>query len=142
MSTRIVDMLPQVAARWAGALYLAIIAGGLFAEAFVRGALIIPGDPVVVRPGLGADTVGKIEAMYDARFYRMWEFYLCGGIVMFESGGGCNYQIQYIRDRRALPITRDYMAEAEKRLKVKPNGTKRKGATQPRRASPREKVPA
>ena len=83
----------------------------------------------------------KIEAMYDARFYRMWEFYLCGGIVMFESGGGCNYQIQYIRDRRALPITRDYMVEVEKRLKLKPNGT-RKGATQPRRASPKVKVHA
>ena len=55
----------------------------------------------------------QIEAMYDARFFRMWEFYLAGGIVMFESGAACNYQVQYIRDRRALPITRDYMAEAE-----------------------------
>ena len=54
--------------------------------------------------------------MYDERFFRMWEFYLAGGIVMFESGAGCNYQIQYIRDRNALPITRDYMAEAEARL--------------------------
>ena len=45
----------------------------------------------------------------------MWEFYLAGGIVLFESGSGCNYQVQYLRDRRALPITRDYMAEAEAR---------------------------
>ena len=36
---------------------------------------------------------------------------------MFESGGGCNYQVQYIRDRSALPITRDYMAEAEDRYR-------------------------
>ena len=57
----------------------------------------------------------KIEAMYDARFFRMWECYLAGGIVMFESGSGCNYQIQYIRDRHALPITRDYLADAETR---------------------------
>ena len=28
----------------------------------------------------------QIEAMYDERFFRMWEFYLAGGIVMFESG--------------------------------------------------------
>jgi len=56
---------------------------------------------------------GKIEAMYDARFFRMWEFYLAGAVVGFENGTMCNYQIQYIRDRRALPITRDYMAEAE-----------------------------
>ena len=59
----------------------------------------------------------EIEAMYDARFFRMWEFYLAGGIVMFESGAACNYQVQYIRDRRALPITRDYMLEAEQRYR-------------------------
>jgi cyclopropane-fatty-acyl-phospholipid synthase len=60
----------------------------------------------------------KIEAMYDARFFRMWEFYLAGGIVMFESGAACNYQVQFIRDRNALPITRDYMADAEKRYRA------------------------
>ncbi len=60
----------------------------------------------------------KIIALYDERFFRMWEFYLAGGIVMFESGAGCNYQIQYIRDRRALPITRDYIARAEENLSV------------------------
>jgi cyclopropane-fatty-acyl-phospholipid synthase len=60
----------------------------------------------------------KIEAMYDDRFFRMWEFYLAGGIVMFESGAACNYQVQYVRDRRALPITRDYMAEAEARYRA------------------------
>jgi cyclopropane-fatty-acyl-phospholipid synthase len=59
----------------------------------------------------------KIEKMYDARFFRMWEFYLAGGIVMFESGAACNYQVQYIRERTALPITRDYMAEAEQRYR-------------------------
>jgi len=77
----------------------------------------------------------KIEALYDARFFRMWEFYLAGGIVMFETGGACNYQVQYVRDRNALPITRDYMAEAEKQLRLKANGTKKKGPAQPRRAS-------
>jgi cyclopropane-fatty-acyl-phospholipid synthase len=59
----------------------------------------------------------QIEAMYDERFFRMWEYYLAGGIVMFEDGAACNYQVQYIRDRRALPITRDYMAEAEARYR-------------------------
>ena len=59
----------------------------------------------------------KIEAMYDERFFRMWEFYLAGGIVMFESGAACNYQVQYIRDRTALPITRDYMLETEQRYR-------------------------
>jgi len=59
----------------------------------------------------------RMVKLYDERFFRMWEFYLAGGIVMFESGAGCNYQIQYIRDRNALPITRDYMAEAEARYR-------------------------
>ncbi|HEX3423597.1 MAG TPA: cyclopropane-fatty-acyl-phospholipid synthase family protein [Sphingomicrobium sp.] len=58
-----------------------------------------------------------IEAMYDDRFFRMWEFYLAGGIVMFESGAACNYQVQYIRERTALPITRDYIAKAEERYR-------------------------
>ena len=60
----------------------------------------------------------KIEALYDARFFRMWEFYLAGGIVMFESGAACNYQIQYVRDRRAVPVTRDYMIETEQRYRM------------------------
>ena len=55
--------------------------------------------------------------MYDARFFRMWEFYLAGGIVMFEHGSGCNYQVQYVRDRDALPITRDYMLEVEQKYR-------------------------
>ena len=59
----------------------------------------------------------EIQAMYDERFFRMWEFYLAGGIVMFENGAACNYQVQYVRDRNALPITRDYMAEAEARYR-------------------------
>ncbi|MEA1072523.1 cyclopropane-fatty-acyl-phospholipid synthase family protein [Sphingomonas sp. LY160] len=60
----------------------------------------------------------EIVAIYDERFYRMWEFYLAGGIVMFEHGTGCNYQVQYVRSRRAIPITRDYMAEAEARYRA------------------------
>ena len=59
----------------------------------------------------------EIESMYDARFFRMWEYYLSGGVVMFESGAACNYQVQYIRDRNAVPITRDYMFEAEQRYR-------------------------
>jgi len=51
----------------------------------------------------------KVEALYDARFYRMWTFYLAGAVGAFENGGLVNYQLQYTRNRRALPITRDYM---------------------------------
>jgi cyclopropane-fatty-acyl-phospholipid synthase len=57
-----------------------------------------------------------IVAMYDQRFFNMWTFYLAGAATVFEYGGMCNYQIQYARNRYALPLTRDYMGEAEKRL--------------------------
>jgi cyclopropane-fatty-acyl-phospholipid synthase len=60
----------------------------------------------------------QMVKLYDERFFRMWEFYLSGGIALFETGGGCNYQVQYIRDRNALPITRDYMLETERRYRV------------------------
>ena len=51
----------------------------------------------------------KIIALYDERFFRMWTFYLAGAATVFEHGGMGNYQIQYVRSRRALPITRDYL---------------------------------
>jgi len=60
----------------------------------------------------------KIVALYDERFFRMWEFYLAGGVVGFESGTMCNYQLQYVRDRRALPIVRDYMVDEERKLRA------------------------
>lgn len=45
MTNRTVETSPQVYARIAGVLYLVIIVGGLFAEAFVRQRLIVHGDP-------------------------------------------------------------------------------------------------
>ena len=57
-----------------------------------------------------------IVTMFDERFYRLWTFYLAGATAAFESGAMCNYQIQYTRSRHALPLTRDYMADAERRL--------------------------
>ena len=81
----------------------------------------------------------QIEALYDARFYRMWEFYLAGGIVMFESGAACNYQIQYVRDRNAVPITRDYVIEAERRYReadAKPAPARNKPRSAGRKKAP------
>lgn len=59
----------------------------------------------------------EIVALYDERFYRLWLFYLSGAMTMFSEAGMVNYQLQYARRRDALPITRDYMAEAERRLR-------------------------
>ncbi len=58
-----------------------------------------------------------IEALYDARFFRMWQFYLAGAATSFESGSMCNFQVQYARQRDTLPITRDYMAATEAGLR-------------------------
>lgn len=60
----------------------------------------------------------KIIALYDERFYRMWIFYLSGATAAFESGGMCNYQIQFSRNRRTLPLTRAYIGAAEEALRV------------------------
>ena len=60
----------------------------------------------------------RIAALYDEKFYRMWQYYLAGATVAFEHGGLCNYQIQYSRSRYTLPITRDYMIEAEATLRA------------------------
>ena len=59
------------------------------------------------------DHRAEIEALYDARFFRMWQFYLAGAATSFEGGSMCNFQVQYARRRDTLPITRDYMALAE-----------------------------
>ena len=59
----------------------------------------------------------EIVALYDESFFRMWTFYLAGSLTAFRNGGLVNYQLQYSRSRTALPITRDYMAEAEERLR-------------------------
>ena len=59
----------------------------------------------------------EIEAMYDARFFRMWTFYLAGAACAFENGSMCNYQLQLSRSRTVLPVTRDYMLEAERGLR-------------------------
>ena len=57
-----------------------------------------------------------IIAMYDESFFRMWTFYLSGATASFESGGMCNFQIQYARSRHTLPLTRGYMEQGEEKL--------------------------
>jgi hypothetical protein len=54
-----------------------------------------------------------IIRLYDERFFRLWEFYLAGASGAFRYGGLVNFQLQYARNRGTLPITRDYMRDAE-----------------------------
>jgi len=81
---RSVEVSPKLWARIAGAFYLATIVAGVFAEAFVRGALIVRNDPaatstniltheLLYRTGLVADLV--MLASYIAvtlLFYRLF----------------------------------------------------------------------
>jgi cyclopropane-fatty-acyl-phospholipid synthase len=56
----------------------------------------------------------KIEALYDARFGRMWEFYLAGCEVAFRYMGQMVFQIQLAKRQDAVPLTRDYITEFER----------------------------
>ncbi len=55
-----------------------------------------------------------IAALYDERFCRMFEFYLAGCELAFRHDGHCNLQIQLARRIDTVPITRDYMVDAER----------------------------
>ncbi len=61
----------------------------------------------------------RIVAMYDERFYRLWQFYLAASMTLFRDAAMGVYQIQYIRDREATPLTRDYMFRDEERIAEK-----------------------
>jgi cyclopropane-fatty-acyl-phospholipid synthase len=58
----------------------------------------------------------EIEALYDARFYRMWMFYLAAAMSAFNNDGHMNVQIQLTKRRDTLPLRRDYIGETEKQL--------------------------
>jgi cyclopropane-fatty-acyl-phospholipid synthase len=57
-----------------------------------------------------------ITALYDARFYRMWMFYLAAAWCAFANDGHMNVQVQMTKRRDALPLSRDYMRDVEKGL--------------------------
>lgn len=46
----------------------------------------------------------------------MWEFYLAGSEAAFRYQGLVVFQVQLVKRIDALPLTRDYMADAEQRL--------------------------
>jgi cyclopropane-fatty-acyl-phospholipid synthase len=54
-----------------------------------------------------------IAAIYDERFCRMFEFYLCGSEIAFRSAGQMVFQIQLAHQQTAAPLTRDYITERE-----------------------------
>ncbi len=61
----------------------------------------------------------EITEMYDETFYRMWLFYLVGAEQSFRNGTMVNWQLQYVKERDAIPMTREYMEEESARLREK-----------------------
>lgn len=55
-----------------------------------------------------------IASLTDDRFCRMFEFYLAGAELSFRHMGHMVWQVQLTRRIDALPLTRDYMLEAER----------------------------
>jgi cyclopropane-fatty-acyl-phospholipid synthase len=55
--------------------------------------------------------------VYDPRFVRMWEFYLASSEMTFREQAMMVMQIQLTKRQGIVPITRDYMAREEARLR-------------------------
>jgi len=60
----------------------------------------------------------EIVALYDERFFRMWEYYLAGAEQAFRNGKMVNWQMIYVKDRKAIPMTRDWIVEESARLRA------------------------
>ncbi len=58
----------------------------------------------------------RIREIYDERFCRMWEFYLVASELGFRVNDMMVFHLQIAKDRRAVPLTRDYMVDAERQL--------------------------
>ncbi len=55
---------------------------------------------------------------YDERFVRMWEFYLAASEMAFSKQNTMVFQIQLSKRQGIVPITRDYIAQEEARLRA------------------------
>ncbi|MGB0086964.1 MAG: cyclopropane-fatty-acyl-phospholipid synthase family protein [Rhodomicrobiaceae bacterium] len=58
----------------------------------------------------------KAAAIRDESFCRMWEYYLAASEAAFRYQGLVVFQVQLVKRIDVLPLTRDYMADAEQRL--------------------------
>ena len=57
------------------------------------------------------------ERLYDRRFVRMWEFYLAASEMAFRGQAMMVMQLQLTRRQDVVPMTRDYIAHEEQRLR-------------------------
>jgi cyclopropane-fatty-acyl-phospholipid synthase len=66
----------------------------------------------------------EVERLYDQRFLRMWEFYLAASEMSFRHSGLMVFQLQLAKRAGVVPITRDYIAREEARLRAIEGGTR------------------
>jgi cyclopropane-fatty-acyl-phospholipid synthase len=59
----------------------------------------------------------EVERIYDRRFVRMWEFYLAASEMAFREQAMMVFQIQMTKRQGVVPMTRDYIAREENRLR-------------------------
>ena len=59
----------------------------------------------------------QVIALYDEKFFRMWDLYLATSEASFRHGKLFNFQIQLVKKQSTSMPTRAYMAEAEDRLR-------------------------
>ncbi|MFL5060854.1 MAG: class I SAM-dependent methyltransferase [Xanthobacteraceae bacterium] len=64
----------------------------------------------------------EVERLYDPRFLRMWEFYLASSEMSFRHSGLMVFQLQLAKREGVVPITRDYIAREEARLRAVEGG--------------------
>ncbi len=60
----------------------------------------------------------EVERLYDARFVRMWEFYLASSEMAFRESDMVVFQIQMAKRKGIVPETRDYVGREEARLRA------------------------
>ena len=66
----------------------------------------------------------QVERLYDQRFVRMWEFYLAASEMSFRYSGLMVFQIQLTKRQDVVPLTRDYIAREETRLRGMERGSR------------------
>jgi cyclopropane-fatty-acyl-phospholipid synthase len=59
----------------------------------------------------------EVLALYDERFFRMWEFYLAGSEMAFTHENFFIFQVQLKKKRDAVPHNRDYIGKREAALR-------------------------
>jgi cyclopropane-fatty-acyl-phospholipid synthase len=67
----------------------------------------------------------EVLALYDERFCKMWEFYLAASEMAFRHRHLMVFHVQMAHRHEAVPLTRGYIEDAERRLRVIERNVKR-----------------